>query len=81
MDPLRAETWYSISSVELANEVFITYLLFKSMISHLTLFVQHEGTTSLLAYYNGSVVKALLDLFPELDLDTSKFAFLQSTFF
>eukprot|EP00026_Physarum_polycephalum_P009775 Phypoly_transcript_09911.p1 GENE.Phypoly_transcript_09911~~Phypoly_transcript_09911.p1 ORF type:complete len:388 (-),score=61.92 Phypoly_transcript_09911:195-1190(-) len=37
-------------------------------------FVQHREVRSILNYYGGSLTRALLDLFPELNLDVSKFA-------
>lgn len=75
-DPLVAENWYAVSSSHVSKQVRNVIYLFANIA---TTNPPQEGA-AMLAYYNGSLVRALLDLFPNIGLEKSRFAFLPSLF-
>lgn len=69
LDPQAPETWYSIPLRE-----YKKYKVTESNYIVLVRHVYHQGVNSILARYRGSIIRALIDLFPQLKLDKTKFS-------
>lgn len=70
-DPLVAENWYTISRDKIMQSV-CTPLLGQTIVTLL------QGGAKVIDQYNGSVVGALINLFPNIGLDKSKLLALPS---
>lgn len=74
-DPLVPENWYNISRQEV-----LSIKVYCAMVSDVNNNSFTKGATAILSSYRGSVKRAIIDLFPEIGLDPSKFTTLPCKF-
>lgn len=72
MDPLNPNSWYDLNWDLLMKSKVM------NLVPNILLTVAFKGAKSVLSYYNNSLPKALLLLFPEIGLQEDKFTFLPS---
>ena len=70
---LRKERYYIIRYVQ-QTKIQSLFMKLISSLLFLFLFLLIQNANAMVAYYNGSVIAALLHLFPEIGLERSKFA-------
>ena len=75
MDHLVPDSWYSLIGKEVlkTNKVHLLTPSYSSLYIMFTFFT--KDVRSVMQKYNGSLIKAVEDLFPEINLDKKKFAF------
>lgn len=75
-DPLIAENWYTVQK----DQVTQSKVQYTKLRAHSFIFIL-KGGSRVLYYSNNSVPKALVELFPDIGLDKTKFEHLESNNF